>query len=133
MTVSYNGRGKSYFIYLCAGDRDHLSGMCWTVPGAAVDAAVEQRFLATMVPDELELCLAVDRDVQHHAAELNRAWQTRIEQATYHARRAERRYKAVDPDNRVVARSLERDWELALRALEELEREHERARQACPA
>jgi DNA invertase Pin-like site-specific DNA recombinase len=128
LTVSYNGRGKSYFIYLCAGERDHLVGMCWTVPGAAIDAAVEQLFLSTMVPDELELCLAVDRDVQHHAAELDRAWQTRIEQATYHARRAERRYKAVDPDNRVVARSLERDWELALCSLEELEREHERAR-----
>jgi DNA invertase Pin-like site-specific DNA recombinase len=128
LTVAYSGRGRSYFIYLCAGDRDHRTGMCWIVPGAAIDAAIEQLFLSTMVPEELELCLAVERDVQHHAAELDRAWQTRIEQATYQARRAERRYKAVDPDNRVVARSLERDWELALRSLEELEREHERAR-----
>lgn len=69
--------------------------------------------------------LAVERDVQRHTAEFDRAWQTRIEQATYQARRAERRYKAADPDNRVVARSLERDWKLALRAIV---REYERAR-----
>jgi hypothetical protein len=128
MAASYSGRERTYFTYVCAGDRDGGVGSCWTVPGTAVDAAIEQLFLATMVPDELELCLAVERDVQRHATELDRAWQARIEQATYQARRAERRYKAVDPDNRVVARSLERDWELALRALQELEHEHERAR-----
>jgi len=128
MTASYHGRDQTSFTYVCAGDRDRGVGSCWTVPGAALDVAIDQLFLATMVPAELALCLAVERDVQSHIAELDRAWQTRIEQATYQARRAERRYKAVDPDNRVVARSLERDWELALRALEEIEHEHERAR-----
>jgi len=128
MAAAYSGRDRTYFTYVCPGDRDVGAGACWHVPGAAIDAAVDQQFLDTMVPEELELCLEVERDVQGHAAELDRAWTARIEQATYHARRAERRYKAVDPDNRVVARSLERDWEQALRALDDLEREHERAR-----
>jgi DNA invertase Pin-like site-specific DNA recombinase len=128
MMPAYSHRDRTYFSYRCDGERHLRDADCWTVPGAAIDLAIEDLFLATMVPDELELCLAVERDVVHQASELDRAWQARIEQATYQARRAERRYKAVDPDNRVVARSLERDWEMALRALDELEREHERAR-----
>lgn len=128
MTASYRGRDGTYFTYGCAGARDVDTSSCWSVPGAPVDAAIEDLFLSTMVPDELELCLAVEREVVDKAYELDRAWQARIEQARYQARRAERQYMAVDPDNRVVARSLERNWEIALRALEELEREHERAR-----
>jgi DNA invertase Pin-like site-specific DNA recombinase len=128
MTAAYSGGERTYFTYVCAGQRDRGESSCWTVPGTAIDAAIDQLFLSTMAPDELELCLAVERDVRSHNVELDRAWQTRIEQARYQALRAERRYKAVDPDNRVVARSLERDWEQALRALEELEREHERVR-----
>ena len=128
LTVSYSGRDRRYFTYLCAGDRDHSVGTCCHVAGATIDAAIDQLFLATMVPEELELCLAVEREVHGQVAEIDRAWQTRIELATYQAQRAERRYKAVDPDNRVVARSLERDWESALRALDELEHEQARAR-----
>ena len=111
MTAAYSGGERTYFTYVCAGQRDRGEDSCWTVPGTAIDAAIDQLFLSTMAPDELELCLAVERDVRNHSIELDRAWQTRIEQAKYQALRAERRYKAVDPDNRVVARSLERDWE----------------------
>jgi hypothetical protein len=56
-------------------------------------------------------------------------WKLRIERAEYEARLAERRYKAVDPDNRVVARSLEGDWEVRLRELDEVRRNHARARE----
>jgi hypothetical protein len=53
-------------------------------------------------------------------------WRLGVERANYEAQRAERRYRAVDPDNRLVARGLERDWEERLRALEtaKLELEH---------
>jgi uncharacterized protein YndB with AHSA1/START domain len=59
---------------------------------------------------------------------LAQQWRVRIEKAGYEARRAERRYKAVDPDNRVVARTLEREWEERLRELEGVERDYERAK-----
>jgi hypothetical protein len=72
--------------------------------------------------------LAVDREVEKQADSLATAWRARIEQARYEARRAERRYKAVDPDNRVVARTLERDWEERLQALEAVERQYGEAR-----
>lgn len=89
---------------------------------------MEKLFLEAVAPSELELCLAVEREVEGQAEELARQWRARIEQAGYEARRAERRYKAVDPDNRVVARTLEREWEERLRALEEVERQYAEAR-----
>jgi hypothetical protein len=130
MSASYTGRTKTCFSYVCSSGQDRGLGTCWTVPGAAIDAAVEALFLETMVPEELALCLAVEGEVQSQVFELDRAWRTRVEQASYEARRAERRYKVVDPDNRVVARTLEREWEEKLRELEELEQQHDRARRS---
>jgi hypothetical protein len=98
------------------------------VAGARIDAAVEQLFLETMIPSELELALAVDHEVASHAEELAKQWRARREQAAYEARRAEKRYKAVDPDHRVVTRTLEREWETKLRELEEVERQYTEAR-----
>jgi len=70
----------------------------------------------------------VDHEADGQAKSLEAQWHTRLEQARYEARRAERRYKAVDPDNRVVARTLEHDWEQCLRDLEEIERDYADAR-----
>jgi hypothetical protein len=127
MSVNYNGRNSDYYVYICKGLVDKDQTNCWSVPGKAIDAAIEDLFLAAMVPEELELGLAVEREVEKQARELERAWHTRLEQVQYEARRAERRYKAVDPDNRVVARTLEREWEQALRACEEAKLEYDRA------
>ena len=122
------GARARFWTYICHGDRDKGQKGCWTVAGARVDAAVEQLFLDTMVPSELDLALAVDHEVAGHAEELAQQWRARREQAAYEARRAEKRYKAVDPDNRVVARTLEREWESKLRELEEVERQYAEAR-----
>jgi len=122
------GARARFWTYICHGDRDKGQKGCWTVAGARIDAAVEQLFLDTMVPRELELALAVDHEVAGHAEELAQQWRARREQAAYEARRAEKRYKAVDPDNRVVARTLEREWESKLRELEEVERQYTEAR-----
>ncbi len=124
------GRGARvrFWSYICRGDRDKGQRVCWTVSGARIDHAVENLFLETMVPSELELSLAVDQEVAGHAEELAKQWRARREQVTYEARRAERRYKAVDPDNRVVARTLEREWEMKLREVEEVERQYAEAR-----
>src|SRR5205814_9018167 len=103
--------------------RDKGQKGCGTVAGGRIEAAVEQLFLDTMVPSELDLALAVDHEVGGHAEELAQQWRARREQAAYEARRAEKRYKAVDPDNRVVARTLEREWGGQVRGPEEGERE----------
>jgi hypothetical protein len=59
---------------------------------------------------------------------LDRQWQLRLERARYEAERAHRQYQAVEPEHRLVARTLERQWELALRAIEQVEQEYERWR-----
>jgi hypothetical protein len=81
-----------------------------------------------VVPDELELSIAVEREADASAALLEEQWKLRLEQAEYEARRAERRYKAVDSDNRVVARTLENEWEARLRDLAEIRRRLENAK-----
>jgi DNA invertase Pin-like site-specific DNA recombinase len=129
MMPAYHGHGSHYFTYTCRGDRDRGQVVCWTVPGEPIDHAVESLLLETVVPKELELCLAIEREVDQQAAALGRQWRARIEQATYEAKHAERRYKAVDPDNRVVARTLEREWEQRLRELSEIEQAYAHAKQ----
>lgn len=79
---------------------------------------------ATVSP-EIELGLAVVREAERQAHEVDRQWKLRIERAQYEARLAERRYKAIDPDNRSVSRTLEREWNGKLEAIERLERERE--------
>ena len=124
----YRGSRRTSGIYQCKGQLDLGKGTCWSVRAEPIDEAVEQLFLQTAVPEQLALGLAVDQQVQQQAQALAQQWRVRIEKAGYEARRAERRYKAVDPDNRVVARTLEREWEDRLRELERVERDYERAR-----
>lgn len=127
MSVRYNS-GNAGSTYACWGESSRGESLCWSVAAPPIDRAIERLFLQTMVPDEIELSLAVEREVDKQADSLDKAWRTRVEQARYEARRAERRYKAVDPDNRVVARTLEREWEDRLRELETVERQHTEAR-----
>jgi hypothetical protein len=98
------------------------------VSGQAIDAAVEDLLLRMIVPAEIDLSLAVEREVDSQASSLEEQWKLRLEQAEYEARRAERRYKAVDPDNRVVTRTLENEWEARLQDLAEIRRRLETAK-----
>jgi DNA invertase Pin-like site-specific DNA recombinase len=129
MRPTYSRRASGrWFTYTCVGERSSGGSACWSLPGGPVDEAVQDLFLGTVVPDELELCLAVEREADAQSEGLAEQWRLRIEQARYESRRAERRYKAVDPDNRVVARTLEREWEQRLCELEEVQRRYEDAR-----
>src|SRR5882672_3367904 len=128
MRVDYTTKERAHWRYLCVGARMNEQEICWSVAGEVLDNVVEDLFLETMVPSEIDLSLAVEHEVNGQAKSLSAQWQARLEQARYEARRAERRYKAVDPDNRVVARTLEREWEQALRELERIEQQREQAR-----
>jgi hypothetical protein len=125
MQVSYPGGRR--VVYHCAG-REQGRRQCWSVAGRAIDEALAQLVLQTVQPAEIELALAVAREVERQADALDGQWQLQLERARYEARLAERRYKAVDPDNRVVARTLERQWESCLQRIEELEAQHQHAR-----
>ena len=103
-----------------------------SVGGQAIDAAVAAAFLAALAPAALDACLQAARQLEDgHDAALAQH-QRQVEQARYNASRAERRYLAVDPDNRLVARGLETAWEQALRELAEAEAELARRQTARP-
>lgn len=130
MTVQQGGKQRPRYVCAAPIQQGVSGNVCRSVSAAAIDAVVARYFLEAAQPPEVELSLAVTREVEHQAEEIDTLWKSRLERARYEAQLAERRYKAVDPDNRVVARTLEADCEIKLRALEELEGGYRSARQA---
>ena len=106
--------------------------MCQSLPGPAVDELVGREILAALEPAALEASLAAVAEVEQERAELSRQWQLRRERARYEVERASRQYQACEPENRMVARELERRWEEALRLQRQLEEEHERWQRTAP-
>jgi len=116
-------------VYSCVQwERQTEGTSCFIVSARPIDEAVVKLFLQAVQPPEIELALVVAREAERQAGEVDHQWKLRLERAQYEARLAERRYKAVDPDNRVVAGTLERDWEEKLREVEQLERDHQEVR-----
>jgi DNA invertase Pin-like site-specific DNA recombinase len=97
---------------------------CQTMRGDGIDQAVETCFLEAIQPAHLAVSLSTLAHLEGRAKQLDRQWQLRLERAQYEADLARRRYTAVDPDNRLVARSLERDWNEKLAEVEQLQREY---------
>jgi DNA invertase Pin-like site-specific DNA recombinase len=126
MSVHYRGATGSPF-YECRATRMLAEGkpLCWLVAARGIDEAVTRLFLEAVQPPELELGLAVAREVERQAEQLHQQWKLRLERTRYEAQLAERRYKAVDPDNRVVARTLEHEWNDKLRELQDLDSEYQ--------
>lgn len=101
---------------------------CWCVPSSAIDEAVVAQFLDVVQPEKIKLSLAVSQEVERQGDAVSQQWRLRLERAQYEARLAERRYKAVDPENRIVARTLEREWEARLQETETLDAEYSRVK-----
>lgn len=130
MRVVYTGDQGQLPAYTCAQARK-LYGLprCQEVRGPALDAAVEQALLAALAPDQIALALAALAQLEQEAATLQQHWQLRLERARYEAERARRQYTAVEPEHRLVARTLERQWEEKLRAVEQVEQEYQQWQQ----
>lgn len=128
MTTRYQGtHPRPQYECRSATRRTGQRQSCWTVPARMIDQSVTELFLRTLTPPEIELALAVANEVEQQLATLQRQWKARLDRARYHTQLAERRYKAVDPDNRVVVRTLEREWNDALRELDQVERDYQDA------
>ena len=98
--------------------------LCQSIRGDALDTAVTQLFLEAMQPAQLEISLTTLEQIETRAQQIDQQWQFRLERARYQADLARRRLFAVDPENRLVARTLERDWNEKLVEIERLEREY---------
>jgi DNA invertase Pin-like site-specific DNA recombinase len=120
--------------YHCAG-KDIVSGRgvyCLNVGGVQIDQAVADAFLKALTPAALEATqLAIEQLEANHDAALSQ-WRLAVERARYEAERAERQYRAVEPENRLVARGLETEWEKRLRDLAVAEAELERREKQRP-
>jgi DNA invertase Pin-like site-specific DNA recombinase len=109
-----------------------IPATCHGLVASQVDALVAQQVMRALEPASLELSVRALAEVEKERAALARHWQQRLERARYDGREAERRYRAVDPENRLVARTLERRWEEALAAERSLADEYDHFRQEQP-
>lgn len=103
--------------------------VCQRVPGGVVDRAVSDLLLELMQPMTLEVALAVQQEVEARIAEIDALRRIHVERAQYEAELARRRYMKVDPDNRLVAESLEAEWNDKLRSLAEAQQQYEQQTQ----
>ncbi len=106
--------------------------LCQAVNARHVEPLIEREILEALSREELELAVGTLEKVAQRARELDRQWQKRIESAQYEVDRAARRYHQVEPENRLVARTLEREWNQALEAVESLERKYQALQKTPP-
>jgi DNA invertase Pin-like site-specific DNA recombinase len=122
--VHYAGR-KSTPVYYCTGKAiaNGFSNNCLRVGGLQIDAAVSRAFLAAITPAAMEASLLALAQFEADRDTMLAQFRRDVERARYEAQRAERRYRAVDPENRLVARGLEAEWEKTLQELHRAETE----------
>jgi DNA invertase Pin-like site-specific DNA recombinase/predicted DNA-binding transcriptional regulator AlpA len=134
LRTHYTGRTASPG-YHCAG-KTIANGRgiyCLNVGAIQIDDAVAQAVLTALAPLGIEAALAAAERIEADHDGALAQWRLAVERASYEAQHAERRYRAIDPDNRLVARGLEAEWEKSLRELETAKaelagREHRRPR-----
>jgi DNA invertase Pin-like site-specific DNA recombinase len=133
LMTHYRGRNSTPG-YHCAG-KDIVDGRgqyCLTIGGLAIEQAVANAFLEAVSPAAVEATMLSVQQLQaNHDAALSQ-WRLEVERTRYEAERAERRYRTVEPENRLVARGLETAWENRLRDLAAAETELRRREQQRP-
>jgi DNA invertase Pin-like site-specific DNA recombinase len=131
--VHYRGRNSAPG-YHCAG-KDLVNGRgvyCLNVGGTVIEQAVVRTFLEAITPAAIEAVrLSVEQIQSNHDAALSQ-WRLEVERTRYEAQRTERRYRSVEPENRLVARGLEAEWEKRLRDLAAAEMELRRRERQRP-
>jgi DNA invertase Pin-like site-specific DNA recombinase len=100
--------------------------VCHGLKAAVIDGLVADQVLHALEPATLELSLTAIADLEQEREQLHRHWRQRLERARYDSERAERQYRAVEPENRLVARTLEKCWEEAMQQQHKLEEEYDR-------
>jgi DNA invertase Pin-like site-specific DNA recombinase len=127
MTVRYHARqNKIVPEYACQRDgADHIVLVCQHILGEQIDQAIGQLLIDTVTPLALEVTLTVQQEIQTRLDEVDHLRKKQVERARYEADLAQRRYLHVDPTNRLVADSLEADWNHKLRALNTAQEQYE--------
>jgi len=103
--------------------------VCQSVPGGVVDQAISDLLLELMQPMTLQVAIAVQQEVEARVSETDSLRRKHVERAQYEAELARRRFMKVDPENRLVADTLEAEWNNKLSALAEAQEQYERQTQ----
>lgn len=114
MNVQYRGKRNS-LRYACTRNySSYAAPLCQGICGRVLDELIAQLVLKVLEPASLELSLSAGADLQAEQRRLDQHWQQRLERARYDSDRAARQYHATEPENRLVARELEKRWEQSL-------------------
>ena len=131
MRTNYHSDARP--AYECSARADRLTTpTCRSIAASTVDSTVAERLLEALNPNEIALALAAADEVADRHQRVGRAAELAVDRARYEADRAERAFHAVEPENRLVARTLETRWETKLAALAEAEQAPEAARHTLP-
>lgn len=122
MHISYHGQGtQSYPYYICnMAHRSFCDGYCQSIGGRRIDQAVAEIFLETLSPASLNIHLQALQQIQQKEDTVLKQLALQLERTQYEADRAFRQFDAVEPENRLVARTLERQWNETLKRVEDL-------------
>lgn len=134
LRVYYQGRHSTPGYY-CGSNRvmENRGKHCMRIGGVRIDQAVSDAFLEAITPAAVDAAILAEKNLKdNHDAALAQ-WQLQVERLRYEADRAERRYRAVEPENRLVVRTLESQWESCLRKLKDAQNEYDCQQRQRPA
>lgn len=126
MAVRYSGQGNRHKYYCSRMLTEYGTEACQSMAGPPLDALISRRVLQALEPAALELSLEAEKNLEREREDLTRLWRQRLERAAYESERAGRQYRLVEPENRLVVRQLERDWEEKLAVQRKLEEDFRR-------
>jgi DNA invertase Pin-like site-specific DNA recombinase len=132
MTVYYAGVRKTLRYQCTTGIVDFRASRCQSLSGQVLDELVTEKILKALEPASLELSMVAADDLENEQRRLDDNWKQRLERTRFEADRAKRQYQAVEPEDRLVARELERQWEASLQKVQESEQGYARFRQTHP-
>lgn len=126
MFVRYGGP-KQLHSYLCGrAATDYALPGCQYLPGEPLDRYVSEQLLKALAPASLELSLEATKQIEKEQEAFKQLWHKRLERAEFEAERAQRHYRLVEPEHRLVARQLAQDWEAKLSAQQQLQEDYQR-------
>ena len=134
MNVNYYSEKRKHPLYWCDSHlHEERPAPCRSLTASPVDELVAQQVVHALEPAAVELSLQAASDVERERERLHQHWRQRLERAQYDAQRAERQYQSVEPENRLVARTLEQRWEQSLHEERQLREEYDRFLAEVPA
>lgn len=132
LTVQYSGRAHRLRYQCGRAAQNRGEPLCQGIVGRDLDRFITERIFEILKPASLELYLAATSDLERERARIEELWRQKLERAAQQADRAARQFQAVEPENRLVGRTLEKNWEAALREQEQLRREYDEFRRTQP-